>query len=112
MDREQFIKVMTGAKLTDLTQGCSIFTPPWPGEKSLEVHFFKRLTGAYGGGQGGQRPDPELEQYRWDPPGWRTGFQFSRARHRRYPLDRPVRFQVWWQTSPTWSKTMAFTPLK
>jgi arylformamidase len=52
MEREQFIKVMTGAKLTDLTQGCSIFTPPWPGEKSLEVHFFKRLTGAYGGGQG------------------------------------------------------------
>ena len=40
MEREQFIKVMTGAKLTDLTQGCSIFTPPWPGEKSLEVHFF------------------------------------------------------------------------
>jgi kynurenine formamidase len=35
-----------------LTQDCSIFTPPWPGEKSLEVHFFKRVTGAYGGGQG------------------------------------------------------------
>ncbi|HMD90094.1 MAG TPA: cyclase family protein [Anaerolineaceae bacterium] len=43
---------MSEAKLVDLTQGCSIFTPPWPGEKSLEVHFFKRLTGAYGGGQG------------------------------------------------------------
>jgi kynurenine formamidase len=52
MDREQFIKVMDDARLYDLTQGCSIFTPPWPGEKSLEIHFFKRVTGAYGGGQG------------------------------------------------------------
>jgi arylformamidase len=52
MDREQFIQVMDKARLYDLTQDCSIFTPPWPGEKSLEVHFFKRVTGAYGGGQG------------------------------------------------------------
>jgi kynurenine formamidase len=52
MDREQFITMMASAKMYDLTQGCSIFTPPWPGEKSLEVHFFKRVTGAYGGGQG------------------------------------------------------------
>ena len=52
MEREKFIKILTDAKLYDLTQGCSIFTPPWPGEKSLEVHFFKRVTGAYGGGQG------------------------------------------------------------
>jgi kynurenine formamidase len=52
MEREQFIRVMDEAKLFDLTQGLSIFTPPWPGEKALEVHFFKRVTGAYGGGQG------------------------------------------------------------
>ena len=52
MDREKFISVMDNAKLYDLTQGCSIFTPPWPGEKALEIHFFKRVTGAYGGGQG------------------------------------------------------------
>ncbi len=52
MEREQFIKIMADAKLYDLTQDCSIFTPPWPGEKALEVHFFKRVTGAYGGGQG------------------------------------------------------------
>ncbi|HEX8993277.1 MAG TPA: cyclase family protein [Anaerolineales bacterium] len=52
MDREAFIKMMSEANLCDLTQGCSVFTPPWPGEKSLEVHFFKRVTGAYGGGQG------------------------------------------------------------
>lgn len=52
MNREDFIKLMSDAKLFDLTQDCSIFTPPWPGEKSLEIHFFKRVTGAYGGGQG------------------------------------------------------------
>jgi kynurenine formamidase len=52
MDRKEFIKMMAEAQLYDLTQECSIFTPPWPGEKSLEVHFFKRVTGAYGGGQG------------------------------------------------------------
>ena len=52
MNREQFIKTLASAKLYDLTQGCSIFTPPWPGEKALEIHFFKRVTGAYGGGQG------------------------------------------------------------
>ena len=52
MDREQFIKIMDSAKLYDLTQECSIFTPPWPGDKALEIHFFKRVTGAYGGGLG------------------------------------------------------------
>ncbi|MBN1658109.1 MAG: cyclase family protein, partial [Anaerolineae bacterium] len=52
MEREQFIQTMTNAKLYDLTQGCSIFTPPWPGDKALEIHFFKRVTGAYGGGLG------------------------------------------------------------
>ncbi len=52
MEREAFIKMLASARMYDLTQGCSIFTPPWPGEKSLEVHFFKRVTGAYGGGQG------------------------------------------------------------
>ncbi len=34
MNREQFIDVMANAKLYDLTQGLSIFTPPWPGDKS------------------------------------------------------------------------------
>ena len=52
MNREEFIKMMAGAKLFDLTQDCSIKTPPWPGDKSLEVHYFKRVTGALGGGQG------------------------------------------------------------
>jgi kynurenine formamidase len=52
MERERFIQTLASAKQLDLTQGCSIFTPPWPGEKALEIHFFKRVTGAYGGGQG------------------------------------------------------------
>jgi kynurenine formamidase len=52
MNRERFIKMMAEAKMYDLTQDCSIFTPPFPGDKSLEVHFFKRVTGAYGGGAG------------------------------------------------------------
>jgi len=52
MNREEFIKMLNEAPLYDLTQDCSIFTPPHPHEKALEVHFFKRVTGAYGGGQG------------------------------------------------------------
>ncbi len=52
MDQEKFINTLNNAKKFDLTQPLSIFTPPWPGEKALQVHFFKRLTGAYGGGQG------------------------------------------------------------
>ena len=52
MNRDQVINRLTGARWFDLTQGLSIFTPPWPGEMPLQVHFFKRLTGAWGGGQG------------------------------------------------------------
>ncbi len=52
MDNELFIQVLANAKWYDLTQALSIFTPPWPGEMPLQVHFFKRLTGSYHGGQG------------------------------------------------------------
>lgn len=52
MDREQFINILQNAKWHDLTQNLSIFTPPWPGEMPLQVYFFKRLTGSWGGGQG------------------------------------------------------------
>lgn len=52
MEREAVIDLLNGARWYDLTQGLSIFTPPWPGEMPLQVHFFKRLTGAWGGGQG------------------------------------------------------------
>ena len=52
MDRQELISMMTRARWHDLTQPLSIFTPPWPGEMPLQVHFFKRLTGSFGGGQG------------------------------------------------------------
>lgn len=52
MTGEQAINLLTEARWYDLTQRLSIFTPPWPGEMPLQVHFFKRLTGAWGGGQG------------------------------------------------------------
>ena len=52
MNHKQFIDTINNAKWYDLTQALSIFTPPWPGEMPLQVHFFKRLTGSWGGGQG------------------------------------------------------------
>lgn len=52
MNREDLISTLSKAKWFDLTQALSIFTPPWPGEMPLQVHFFKRLTGSWGGGQG------------------------------------------------------------
>ncbi len=52
MGREKGINLLNSAKMFDLTQALSIFTPPFPGEMPLQVHFFKRLTGSFGGGQG------------------------------------------------------------
>ena len=52
MERAELITTLQQARWYDLTQPLSIFTPPWPGEMPLQVHFFKRLTGAWGGGQG------------------------------------------------------------
>ena len=52
MNSQQSIDVLSDAHWHDLTQSLSIFTPPWPGEMPLQVDFFKRLTGSWGGGQG------------------------------------------------------------
>jgi len=52
MNREETISTLVDASWYDLTQPLSVFTPPWPGEMPLQVHFFKRLTGSFGGGQG------------------------------------------------------------
>ena len=52
MSGEQFMDTIKNTRWYDLTQALSIFTPPWPGEMPLQVHFFKRLTGSWGGGQG------------------------------------------------------------
>lgn len=46
------VELLSKAKWYDLNQPLSIFTPPWPGEMPLQVHFFKRVTGSYHGGQG------------------------------------------------------------
>ncbi|RLD01850.1 MAG: cyclase family protein, partial [Chloroflexota bacterium] len=52
MDREKIINMLDQARMYDLNQALSIFTPPYPGEMPLQVHFFKRLTGSFGGGMG------------------------------------------------------------
>lgn len=52
MNRQDAISTLAEARWYDLTQPLSIFTPPFPGEMPLQVHFFKRLTGSWGGGQG------------------------------------------------------------
>ena len=52
MKRRDLIGMLSEASWFDLTQPLSLFTPPWPGEMPLQVHFFKRLTGSYHGGQG------------------------------------------------------------
>jgi len=52
MTKNNPIHILSTARWYDLTQALSIFTPPWPGEMPLQVHFFKRLTGSFGGGQG------------------------------------------------------------
>ncbi len=52
MHRKEPISLLSTARWYDLTQALSIFTPPWPGEMPLQVHFFKRLTGSFHGGQG------------------------------------------------------------
>ncbi len=46
------IELLDSVVMHDLTQPLSIFTPPWPHDHALEIHFFKRVTGAAGGGQG------------------------------------------------------------
>ncbi len=52
MTRQELISLLERARWHDLTQPLSVFTPPFPGEMPLQVHFFKRLTGSWGGGQG------------------------------------------------------------
>ena len=52
MTNARFIETFDKAKQYDLTQPLSIYTPPLPHDHSLQIHFFKRVTGAHGGGQG------------------------------------------------------------
>ncbi|NLO90544.1 MAG: cyclase family protein [Elusimicrobia bacterium] len=55
MKPEQFIKMLSGAKIYDLTQPLSVHTPPWPSYIPLSVQYFKRIAGAHmGQGANGQ----------------------------------------------------------
>ena len=91
MEREQFIKMMASSKMYDLTQDCSIFTPPWPGEKSLEIHFFKRVTGAYGGGQGANGQILDWCNTVGTHLVGETAFHSGGRAHLRHPAVRSVR---------------------
>jgi len=55
MDMNDFLKLMNGVKVHDLTQILSIHTPPWPSYIPLSVQYFKRIAGAHmGQGANGQ----------------------------------------------------------
>jgi len=52
MKREDFLKLMNKVKIYDLTQPLSVHTPPWPSYMPLQLQYFKRIAGCFGGGQG------------------------------------------------------------
>ena len=55
MKNVDFIKLMSEAKIYDLTQRLSIHTPPWPSYMPLQIQYFKRIAGAHmGQGANGQ----------------------------------------------------------
>lgn len=55
MKMDDFLAMMAGAKIYDLTQRLSVHTPPWPSYMPLGVQYFKRLAGAHQGqGANGQ----------------------------------------------------------
>ena len=112
MDREHFIKMMSEAKMYDLTQDCSIFTPPFPGEKSLEVHFFKRVTGAYGGGQGANGQILNWSNTVGTHLVGETAFHSGARAICRYSARQICAVRAWWRISPTWFRITASTPPK
>jgi len=55
MDNNEFMKLMTKARMYDLTQRLSIHTPPWPSYMPMGLQYFKRIAGAHQGqGANGQ----------------------------------------------------------
>ena len=52
MKREAFLKLMNKVKIYDLTMPLSVHTPPWPSYMPLQIQYFKRTAGCYGGGMG------------------------------------------------------------
>ena len=55
MKTQEFLELMSKAKIYDLTQKLSVHTPPWPSYMPLEIGYFKRIAGAHmGQGANGQ----------------------------------------------------------
>ncbi len=55
MKTNDFLKLMDGLQVFDLTQRLSIHTPPWPSYMPLGIQYFKRIAGAHmGQGANGQ----------------------------------------------------------
>ena len=55
MKNADFLKLMSKARMYDLTQPLSVHTPPWPSYVPLSVQYFKRIAGAHmGQGANGQ----------------------------------------------------------
>ena len=109
MDRPELIRLLTDARWYDLTQALSIFTPPWPGEMPLQVHFFKRLTGSFHGGQGANGQLIEWSNntgcHLVGPRAFHSG---SRA-IADVSADRALWVPAWWPISRTRSPTTVST---
>ncbi len=52
MNNKEFLSLMKKVKIYDLTMPLSVHTPPWPTYMPLQVQYFKRLAGCFGGGAG------------------------------------------------------------
>ncbi len=52
MKNPEFLSLMKKVKMYDLTMPLSVHTPPWPTYMPLQVQYFKRLAGCFGGGAG------------------------------------------------------------
>ncbi|MDX9721974.1 MAG: cyclase family protein [Myxococcota bacterium] len=53
MQNEEFMKLMReNVRIYDLTMPLSIHTPPWPSYMPLQIQYFKRIAGCFGGGPG------------------------------------------------------------
>jgi kynurenine formamidase len=52
MKNEAFMKLMNEVNVYDLTMPLSVHTPPWPSYMPLQIQYFKRIAGCYGGGPG------------------------------------------------------------
>jgi arylformamidase len=52
MTSKEFLEFMKKVKVHDLTMPLSVHTPPWPSYMPLQIQYFKRLAGCFGGGMG------------------------------------------------------------